>query len=62
MYYAIYKGDQYLYDGTLEDVSLRTGYPELYIKNVLTKHNRIEQSINNDSYEDLIIAVEIDEE
>ena len=62
MYYAIYKGDQYLYDGTLEEISLKTGYPEQYVKKILTKHNRIDKSIKNGTYQDLIIAVEIKEE
>lgn len=58
-YFAIYKGDDYLYDGTLREVSLRLVLPENHIENVMTDIKKIERSIDLGYYEDLFIAVEV---
>lgn len=57
IYYAIYKGDEYQYDGTLQEVSLKTGLFEDYIEKVLTDRVRIELSIKLGKYDDTLIAV-----
>lgn len=58
--YALYQGDQYLYDGTLRELSLRSGMLEDYIEIVLTQVGRIERAITNGDYDSLFIAVEVE--
>lgn len=58
--FAIYKGDDYLFDGTLRELSLKTGMFEDYIERVLTQEDRITNAINCGTYDNLYIAVEVE--
>lgn len=60
--FALYQGDNYLYDGTLRELSLKSGMFEDYIEVVLTQETRIERSILNGDYDSLFIAVEVEQD